>query len=274
MMGIPPTLRRGDHGDEVGHLQRLIGVVVDGHYGAETEMLVRARQMLYGLTIDGVCGPLTWTALLEREPFRLPSLAGLAAGEARALVAESQLGACETRQNRGPQVDQYIASMGGRPQDAPPWCAYFVSWCGQQVHDAGVPIERVISGAARSHWQRASGPHRFERDSLAATISAGTVAQWVGDGLSRALRGSVYVRARSATPEKRAAILSGARAQGHTGIVTGAHVDRLGRIVIEGIAGNSSGAGHQTLGGTGRVARERIVEGSEAWRALVGVVLP
>ena len=72
----------------------------------------------------------------------------------------------------------------------------------------------------------------------------------------------------------RAAILQGARSQGHCGIVVGAHVDRLGRIIIDGVAGNSSGSGHSRVRGTGSVARERIVEGSKAWRALVGVVLP
>jgi len=58
-------LRRGDTGDEVAHLQRLVGAEVDGDFGPATEQLVMMRQMALGLEPDGVVGPLTWRALLD-----------------------------------------------------------------------------------------------------------------------------------------------------------------------------------------------------------------
>jgi len=195
------------------------------------------------------------------DAFALPDLAGMTPGQARAAVALSQLGATETRQNRGPQVDRYIRGAGGSPSKAPPWCAYFVTWCGMQVHAGGIDIERVVGGAARSHWQRASPALRIER---------GDIRDFVTSGVD--LTGAVFVRARTKAPKKREAILAGRASQGHTGIVVGAGIDEQDRVALACVAGNSSGAGHSH--NSGMVARELIVEGSRAWDALVGVVLP
>ena len=244
-------------------MQSLIGAQVDGIFGPATEMALKMRQTALGIAVDGIAGPHTWATLLEASTFALPPLQGLSASEARAQVAESQLGVSETRQNRGPQVDRYVREMGGDPTKAYPWCGYFTSWCGRQVHDAGIDIARVTSGAARRHWQDAHPSRQLIRGAIAARVEDG-----------ESLRGAVYVRARTSAPHNRAGILDRRRVQGHVGIVTGAHIDRLGRVVLDGIAGNSSGSGHATLRGTGSVAREVIVEGSRAWRALAGVVLP
>jgi hypothetical protein len=67
-----PTLRRGDRGAGVGELQRRLNaklgalepsLVVDGDFGAKTEVAVREVQGLYALKVDGVAGPKTWAAL-------------------------------------------------------------------------------------------------------------------------------------------------------------------------------------------------------------------
>jgi GH25 family lysozyme M1 (1,4-beta-N-acetylmuramidase) len=59
------TLRRGDEGQQVKVLQKLLGgLTVDGIFGAGTETAVKAYQTTKGLTADGICGPLTWDALL------------------------------------------------------------------------------------------------------------------------------------------------------------------------------------------------------------------
>jgi murein L,D-transpeptidase YcbB/YkuD len=64
-----PILRRGDHGEWVGHLQRLLAQAghdpgpVDGRFGDRTQDTVRAYQRAFGLAIDGVVGPDTWFAL-------------------------------------------------------------------------------------------------------------------------------------------------------------------------------------------------------------------
>lgn len=65
------TIHKGDDGDDVKALQQaLIGLGyalpkygADGEYGAETVTAVKAFQRDHGLAADGICGPLTWTAL-------------------------------------------------------------------------------------------------------------------------------------------------------------------------------------------------------------------
>jgi peptidoglycan hydrolase-like protein with peptidoglycan-binding domain len=65
----PPTIRRGAKGDAVKLLQFLLGehgfpVTIDGDFGPNTERAVKDFQEFRGsLTVDGIVGPLTWTAL-------------------------------------------------------------------------------------------------------------------------------------------------------------------------------------------------------------------
>jgi peptidoglycan hydrolase-like protein with peptidoglycan-binding domain len=65
----PPTIKMGAKGDPVKLAQHLVGhfginVAVDGDFGANTEKAVKQFQGFMGtLTVDGIAGPLTWTAL-------------------------------------------------------------------------------------------------------------------------------------------------------------------------------------------------------------------
>jgi peptidoglycan DL-endopeptidase CwlO len=56
-------LRVGASGLEVAHLQRLLGVHVDGGFGPSTVRAVRRFQAAHGLLVDGQVGPHTWSAL-------------------------------------------------------------------------------------------------------------------------------------------------------------------------------------------------------------------
>lgn len=56
-------LRKGMRGDDVKELQRLLGVSPDGDFGPMTERAVRMFQEVRNLTVDGVVGPQTLTAL-------------------------------------------------------------------------------------------------------------------------------------------------------------------------------------------------------------------
>jgi N-acetylmuramoyl-L-alanine amidase len=66
-----PVLRAGATGRAVGELHRLlatVGIVDPGgpdEFWAETEHAVREFQIKRGLRVDGVCGPETWSALIE-----------------------------------------------------------------------------------------------------------------------------------------------------------------------------------------------------------------
>ena len=67
-----PVLKKGTKGAEVKTLQRILlalgydlkGYGADGSYGKATEMAVRAFQGDRRLTVDGICGAVTWTEIL------------------------------------------------------------------------------------------------------------------------------------------------------------------------------------------------------------------
>lgn len=65
---MPPTLKQGDLNGSVKSLQRLLQgssphLVVDGDFGPETETAVMDIQRFFGLAVDGIVGPKTWTIL-------------------------------------------------------------------------------------------------------------------------------------------------------------------------------------------------------------------
>jgi len=61
---LPPTVRRGDRGDDVRLAQAAAGAKVDGIFGPDTERAVRTYQLANGLTVDGIVGPKTWRVML------------------------------------------------------------------------------------------------------------------------------------------------------------------------------------------------------------------
>jgi peptidoglycan hydrolase-like protein with peptidoglycan-binding domain len=61
---LPPTLRRGDTGDDVKLLQAAV-MPHDGRFGPQTERAVRDYQQANGLKVDGICGPATWRSILD-----------------------------------------------------------------------------------------------------------------------------------------------------------------------------------------------------------------
>lgn len=67
-----PMLRKGDEGKTVAAMQILLigygyncgGYGADGEFGSGTDASVRSFQKDNGLEVDGICGPITWHALL------------------------------------------------------------------------------------------------------------------------------------------------------------------------------------------------------------------
>ncbi len=72
-----PILRLGNAGAEVTKLQRLLRSLgffsspLDGKFSVTLEKAVKAAQLRYGLTADGVAGAQTWEVFIQRLP-RLP----------------------------------------------------------------------------------------------------------------------------------------------------------------------------------------------------------
>lgn len=66
-----PTIRKGSQGTAVKVLQRMLMAAgctlprygADGDCGSETVEAVKAFQTTHNMTVDGICGPLTWAAL-------------------------------------------------------------------------------------------------------------------------------------------------------------------------------------------------------------------
>ena len=66
-----PTIRKGSEGLAVKVCQRMLLAAgcklerygVDGDCGSETVKAIKAFQTTHNLTVDGICGPLTWAAL-------------------------------------------------------------------------------------------------------------------------------------------------------------------------------------------------------------------
>lgn len=77
-----PVLRRGASGHEVARLQDLLDKAgfpvgrIDGRLGAATEAALMGFQRAHGLLADGICGPVTWTMLLEGRPGRPAGVLG------------------------------------------------------------------------------------------------------------------------------------------------------------------------------------------------------
>lgn len=72
-MAGEPQLSEGSDGEWVSHLQTILQArgfdpgPIDGIFGPRTEAAVKAYQEAYGLTVDGIVGPITWGSLNEGE---------------------------------------------------------------------------------------------------------------------------------------------------------------------------------------------------------------
>jgi len=59
-------LARGSVGDAVKEIQQVLGIQVDGYFGAKTEQAVKEFQLVHSLDADGIVGPRTRAKLLEK----------------------------------------------------------------------------------------------------------------------------------------------------------------------------------------------------------------
>lgn len=145
---------RGDVGLGVKLIQewlclRMVGVLIDGRFGAATEHAVKLFQRSQGLEATGVVTDVTWEALIEPQRTATAAVdgAGKSLSEAVALCAERHLAANAREvggQNRGPWVRLYMGGRDGRPFA---WCAGFATYCLHQAAASlgrAAPLPRVI----------------------------------------------------------------------------------------------------------------------------------
>lgn len=151
-------------------------------------------------------------------------------GEAVVRAAESTLGVRERTRNRGPEVDDYLRSVGLDPAGRYPWC---MAWVYSRYLSAAVSLGRQTScprtaGAVRS-WVLASR-RRLQ------TIRPEDVVT----GAAQLRPGDQFIRVRLGHVEDVAKAKNGRIVLGHTGIVA-AFAPHAGTIHT--IEGNTNAAG-------------------------------
>ena len=144
-------------------------LIEDGDFGENTEQAVMLFQARFtdlegeSLEVDGKIGSKTWGALFGRgsvpiEPVRADG--GTTLGQRAIEVARTQIGVREQPpgSNRGPEVDEYVRSVGLSPTGAFPWCAAFIYWVYEQAtKELGLsnPVPKT-AGVLRL-WNKAQG---------------------------------------------------------------------------------------------------------------------
>ncbi len=168
-----PLLRPGDTGAAVTDLQGLLtadgfAVPTVGRFGPATEAAVRGLQSARGLTVDGIVGPNTWSALFERSYTVQAgqSIDGIAAtyGVAPAdLIAEN---GGKTLILAGQALDLAYAGVPAAAQGSAP------------AQGETVPAAPPVSSSAGSQAPKSQGKPAGG-DKL---IPGRTLAQWGGAG--------------------------------------------------------------------------------------------
>ena len=140
---------------------------INGQFDWATESSVRLFQAQHvdrlgkPLRPDGIVGPLTWSSLFlaSRRPAvsRAGGLSGLALG-----IASTQVGVLEKPpgSNKGPEVNQYLQSVGIGPGVTDPanryWCAAFVYWCFNGAAESlGIVTPVTRTPGVLKHWRAA-----------------------------------------------------------------------------------------------------------------------
>jgi len=211
----------------------------DGVFSAETLEAVKLFQAKsvdfqnHPLAVDGQVGMMTWAALFKSEVVRSPAAPAGSLLANVLLTAGGEVGVMEVPpgSNRGPKVDQYLASVGLNAQDGSfAWCAAFVYWCFREASSAmAVPNPATKTAGALDVWNLA-GPRGFRRITPVEASDSPTLVQ----------PGMVFV-------------LSTGGGHGHVGLI-----ESLSGVVLTTIEGNTNDGGSREGVGVFRRVGRRI----------------
>ena len=120
---------------------------VDGSFGAESNRTLRAFQQVFGLSVDGICGPATRAKLKAKREEKTV--------RAVLYAAASQVGT--TEKPAGSNAVKYNEAFYGRKVSgsAYPWCVTFVWWVFRQ---AGFSLYKTASCTALVERYREASP--------------------------------------------------------------------------------------------------------------------
>ena len=211
----------------------------DGIFSAETMEAVelfQARSVDFQgnpLVVDGQVGPMTWAALFKAEVVRSVNAPATSLPGKVLLVAGGEVGVMEQPpgSNRGPKVDQYLASVDlNAEQGNFAWCAAFVYWCFREGSTAlDAPNPAIKTAGALDLWNLA-GPKGFRRVTCDEASQSPTLVQ----------PGMVFVLAEGG-------------GHGHVGLV-----ESLAGVVLTTIEGNTNDGGSREGVGVFRRVGRRI----------------
>jgi len=119
--------------------------------------MVKLWQEEYGLTPDGVCGPVTQSSLFDEREGDLEGLECSDLAKSTLSVARSLLGKGEVGgNNSGPFVEMLLGKeYDGDDDDDGAWCAAFISHCVSQASSGSPPF--AMSFGAKAIFKNASG---------------------------------------------------------------------------------------------------------------------
>lgn len=145
----------------------------DGDFGKQTHdgvVLFQARfSDTDGLPLkrDGEIGSITWAALFGEQSVTVRHETSSELLKGVLEFAATQVGIRETSPNRGPEVDQYVRSVGLDPAGRFPWCVAFVYFCFEKASKKLGRINPMVKTAGvLDHWNRAESK-RASRITLA-----------------------------------------------------------------------------------------------------------
>lgn len=140
------------------------GLQGTGEYGIKTKNAVKLFQAMHvdqmgnPLEVDGNVGSLTWAALFGTDTITVTDTAPNTLLTEVVKIAATQLGVMEVPpgSNKGPEVDQYLASVGLPPGNF--WCAAFVYWCfNKACTQLGRNNPVYKTGHVMTHWNKTAG---------------------------------------------------------------------------------------------------------------------